>query len=83
MKVERIVAIYSIENDKLIGEIGIGEVPFELLKKIFNSKDNDPFLYMVYKINYEQFQMLSDLLPELTSIDVNDGVELYLECYQG
>jgi hypothetical protein len=77
-RVERTINIYKL-NNKMVDEINIDHIPFEMLKRIVNPKEDDPLLYDGYILNAQQLENFNRFIDNKI---VND-FELYfyvLEC---
>lgn len=79
MKVNRVIGVYERTSDKHIKDVSLNEVSIDRLKEIMNPSVDDPDLYMIYKINIQQYQLLVNLVP-LLSDENFDNSDMYYEC---
>lgn len=82
MIIKRVISIYNSENDRLLSEIDISNISVSFLNEIFDAKEDDPNLFMIYKINERQYAELVKYVPILSGIEFKSSHEIYLECYQ-
>ena len=79
MEVNRVISKYDKSTELLVDETSIDEVPFSILKKLFNPPEDDPLLYNSYEVKSD----VIDSLKEIISISLELGkFDYYLECFQ-
>lgn len=79
MKVSRVICVYNTISDKLIEEISIEQIPFDVLRRVTVPRKNDPLMYDVYEITPETFEQIKnyvDISPDF------DTYSYYIECFQ-
>ena len=59
IKVERTINIYRCTDNSFVEEIDIDVVPFEILKKIVESKEDDLLLYDGYIVDVKQINQIN------------------------
>jgi hypothetical protein len=81
MTVRREIVVYQKEGDKFIEKVEI-DVSIDFLIGILDVNiEEDPNVYMIYKIDEEQYSKFQKLIPDLKVRDFND-IDLFCECFQ-
>jgi hypothetical protein len=70
-KIERAINVYQIIDNKLITEIRIDDIDFDLLRKVVPPPFKDPLLYDDYPLTIEQVTAL------INKVDINTDVHYY------
>jgi len=78
MKIERIISVYKINEDKLFKEIEANDIKLSFIKQLFSPLDDDPNFYRPYKIEKRQYDALLKQKKELLMFPCSD-FDLYLE----
>jgi hypothetical protein len=70
VRVERTINVYDNNNDdELLKEINIDFIPFDELKSIVIPIEDDPLLYLGYRLNNDQIMRLNSYLLEKITPD--------------
>lgn len=77
MNIERSVSYYERGKDAFLGEYTI-DIDLDIIKKLWDSYDDDPLYYMIYPIGIKQRAKIEELLG--MSLDF-EKYEYFLECY--
>ena len=80
MQIERVIAYYRKDSEKLEGDINIDHIDFEKIKNIFNPPIQDYMMYDPYEIGNNESIELKKLDGNL-NFDLN-SYSYYIECYQ-
>ncbi len=78
MKIERIIFVFKIEEDKLFSEIDANNINLSIIKKLYNEREDDPYFYRPLKIEQTQYDILAEYVPELKKYHYSK-FESYLE----
>lgn len=81
MKLIREIVVYQKQGDKLIESFEIDLSVDELIDILNVNKLEDPEVYMVYKINQDQYSKFKYKMSNLKEIDFNN-FEIFYECYK-
>jgi len=76
LRVERTINVYSKDGDEPLEEINVDNIPFEKLKDIVPSNDDDPQLYDGYELNERQLNAINKHLE--VKIEPNFKNYIYL-----
>ncbi|MEM6767658.1 MAG: S1 RNA-binding domain-containing protein [Bacteroidota bacterium] len=79
MEVTRLISVFDLRTERLVEEINIDHIDFELLKKIFKPPSSDPLMYNPFDITEKEIRQLKKIL----NIEFDTSLYHYdLDCYQ-
>ncbi|XWN35961.1 MAG: hypothetical protein ROO71_08320 [Balneola sp.] len=81
MKVVTLISWFDKETEELVGEYDLGNISLEVLKRVFDPREEDPLLYEPYWISKKEADELKKYL-ELPIIFEFDKYDYDLGRYQ-
>ena len=79
MRIERVISIFDIKDEKLLSEMDIDHIDLEILKSIFHPPSEDYLMYNPYSITKKE----AEKLKSHVQITFDFSNKIYqLDCFQ-